>query len=298
MKLLFLLTVVLGLSPPRATRRRRVPPSRRQVRLRLQRLRSRQLPPVLVALFAASTLQWTTRTPRNQPSQSTKRVQLFHPVQNLPTASAPSAGCKPTRIRSHFWHTRRLQMPRERISTSRNRNWRPKVRRGSGRQRSSATGSFCITRISRERFRSPTSTQGSMRAGTTTITRRTTKATCAGSAAFATCYMHTKSDAGPPLRNKWPGAPAAACARGAVRPRAGSDRPHARPARSRGSPARRAQGLLDEAVFVGVAPGSCSRCRAAPDPTLPRRSRPATPHPTLPSRPVRSAGAGDRPGAQ
>ena len=64
MKLQFLLTVVLGLllnSPPLATRRRRVPPLCRQVRRRLQRLRFRQLPPVLVALFAASTLQWTTR---------------------------------------------------------------------------------------------------------------------------------------------------------------------------------------------------------------------------------------------
>ena len=130
MKLLFLLTVVLELSlnsPPRATRRRRVPPSRRQVRHRLQRLRSRQLPPVLVALFATLTLQWTTRKPRIQPSQSTKRAQLFHPVQNLPTATAPSAGCKRTRIRSDFPHTRRLLIPRKRISTSRNRNWRPKV---------------------------------------------------------------------------------------------------------------------------------------------------------------------------
>ena len=215
MKLLFLLTVVLELSlnsPPRATRRRRVPPSRRQVRHRLQRLRSRQLPPVLVALFAASTLQWTTRKPRIQPSQSTKRVQLFHPVQNLPTATAPSAGCKRTRIRSDFPHIPPYLMPRERISTtSRNRSWRTKVRRGSRRQRSSATGSLCITRISRERFRSPTSTLGSMRAGTTTITRRTTRSTCAGSAAFTTCYMHTKSSAGP-LRNKWPGAPGPAAA--------------------------------------------------------------------------------------
>ena len=57
MKLLFLLTVVLGLSlnaPPRVTRRRCVPPSRRQVPRRLRRLRARQL---LVALFAALTLQ-------------------------------------------------------------------------------------------------------------------------------------------------------------------------------------------------------------------------------------------------
>ncbi len=59
MKLLFLLTVVLGLSlnsPRRVTRRRRVPPSRRQVPRRLRRpgLRARQL---LVALFAALTLQ-------------------------------------------------------------------------------------------------------------------------------------------------------------------------------------------------------------------------------------------------
>ena len=147
MKLLFLLTVVLELSlnsPPRATRRRRVPPSRRQVRHRLQRLRSRQLPPVLVALFAASTLRWTTRKPRIQPSQSTKRVQLFHPVQNLPTATAPSAGCKRTRIRSDFPRIRGYLMPRAKINTSRNRSWRTNVRRGGRRQRSSATGSLCI----------------------------------------------------------------------------------------------------------------------------------------------------------
>ena len=203
MKLLF--------SPPLATRRRRVPPSRRQVRRSLQRLRSRQLPPVLVALFAASTLQWTTRKPRIQPSQSTKRMQLFHPVQNLPTAAAPSAGCKRTRIRSDFPHTRRLRRHQGKISTSRKRNWRPKVRRGGGRQRSSATGSLCITRTSREKHRSPMLILGSMRAGTTTITRRTTRETCAGSAAFTTCYMHTKSSAGP-LRNKWPGAPGPAAA--------------------------------------------------------------------------------------
>ena len=110
MKLLFLLTVVLGLSlnSLRVTRRRRVPPSRRQVRRRLLRLRARRL---LVALFAASTLQWITRKPWNQHSQSTKRIQLPHPVQNLPTAAAPSAGCKRTRIRSDFQHTRRLLIP-------------------------------------------------------------------------------------------------------------------------------------------------------------------------------------------
>jgi hypothetical protein len=186
MKLLFLLTVVLGLSlnsPRRVTRRRRVPPSRRQVPRRLRRLRARQL---LVALFAASTLQYTTLKPRNQHSQLTKRMQLFHPVQNLPTAAAPSAGCKRTRMRSDFPHTRRLLMPREKISTSRNRNRRPKVRRCGGRQRSSATGSLCITRISRERCRLPTSTRGFTKAGTTTITRRTLRATCAGSVAFTT----------------------------------------------------------------------------------------------------------------
>ena len=75
------------------------------------------------------------------------------------------------------------------------------------------------------------------------------------------------------------------------RPRAGSDRLHARPARSRGPLARRAQGLLDEAVFVGVAPGSCSRCRAAadlnPSPSVPARCPP----PTQPSWPANSAGA-------
>ena len=94
MKLLFLLTVVLELSlnsPSLATRRHRVPPSRRQVRRRLQRLRSRQLPPVLVALFATLTLQWTTRKPRNQPSQSTKRMQLFHPVLPAQVARVPGS---------------------------------------------------------------------------------------------------------------------------------------------------------------------------------------------------------------
>ncbi len=184
MKLLFLLTVVLGLSlnsPRRVTRRRRVPPSRRQVPRRLRRARQ-----LLVALFAASTLQYTTLKPRNQHSQLTKRMQLFHPVQNLPTAAAPSAGCKRMRVRSDFPHTRRLLMPREKISTSRNRNRRPKVRRCGGRQRSSATGSLCITRISRERCRLPTSTRGFTKAGTTTITRRTLRATCAGSVAFTT----------------------------------------------------------------------------------------------------------------
>ena len=119
MKLLFLLTVVLGLSlnsPRRVTRRRRVPPSRRQVPRRLRRARQ-----LLVALFAASTLQYTTLKPRNQHSQLTKRMQLFHPVQNLPTAAAPSAGCKRMRVRSDFPHTRRLPTPRDRISTIRNR---------------------------------------------------------------------------------------------------------------------------------------------------------------------------------
>ena len=101
MKLLLLLTVVLELSlnsSPRVTRRRRVPssPRRRQVRrrlqrLRLKRLRSRQLPPVLVALFATLTLQWTTRKPRNQPSQSTKRMQLFHPVLPAQVARVPGS---------------------------------------------------------------------------------------------------------------------------------------------------------------------------------------------------------------
>ena len=128
-------------SPPRVTRRPAF--QRRQVRRRLQRLRARQL---LVALFAASTLQWTTRKPRNQHSQSTKRMQLFHPVQNLPTAAAPCAGCKRTRMRSDFPHTRRLPMPRERISTIRNRNRRPKVRCGGHRPGSSARVNSCITK--------------------------------------------------------------------------------------------------------------------------------------------------------
>ena len=67
MKLLFLLTVVLRLSLNYllVTRRHRVPPSRRQVRRRLLRCRSlharRRL--LLVALFAASSLQWITRKP-------------------------------------------------------------------------------------------------------------------------------------------------------------------------------------------------------------------------------------------
>jgi hypothetical protein len=97
MKLLFLLTVVLELSlnsPPRATRRRRVPPSSRQVRRRLRRLRARQL---LVALFAASTLQWITRKPRNHHSQYPGRgaysARLGRPVRppTLPTPARPPA---------------------------------------------------------------------------------------------------------------------------------------------------------------------------------------------------------------
>ena len=180
MKLLLLLGLSLG-SPPRVTRRPAF--QRRQVRRRLQRLRARQL---LVALFAASTLQWTTRKPRNQHSQSTKRMQLFHPVQNLPTAAAPCAGCKRTRMRSDFPHTRRLPMPRERISTIRNRNRRPKVRCGGRRPGSSARVNSCITRDSGDSFRLPTSIRGSTKAGTTIITRRTLGAICAGSAAFTT----------------------------------------------------------------------------------------------------------------
>ena len=187
MKLLFLIrtgVLALSLSSLRVTPRRRVPPSRRQVRRRLLRLHALQL---LVALFAASTLQWIMRKPWNQHSQSTKRMQLPHLFQNLPIAAAPIAGCKRTRIGSDFQLTRRLLMPRERISTSRNRNRRPKVRRGGRRPRSSATGNLCIARRSRERYRLPTSTRGCMRAGTTTITRSTTRAICAGCAAFTTC---------------------------------------------------------------------------------------------------------------
>ena len=190
MKLLLLLGLSLG-SPPRVTRRRRVPTSRRQVRRRL-----------LVALFAASTLQWTTRKPRIQTSQSTKRVQLFHPVQNRPTAVAPRAGCKRTLMRSGRPHTRRLPTPRERISTIRNRIQRLKVRCGGRRPRSSAGGNLCTTRDSRDSFRVPTSTRGSTKAGTTTTTRRTLGAICSGSAAFTACWTPTEFRAGA-FRNKW-----------------------------------------------------------------------------------------------
>ena len=185
MKLLLLPTGVLALLwySLRVRRRRRVPLCR-QVRrrpLHLRLLRARQF---LVALFAASTFEWIVRKTWNQHSQLTKRMQI---AQHLPTAAAPSAGCKSTRIKSNFQLTRRLPMPRERISTTRNRNRRLKNRRGGRRSRSSAPGNFIITRSSRERYRLPTSTRGCMRAGTTIITRRTTQAICAGCAAFATC---------------------------------------------------------------------------------------------------------------
>ena len=119
-----------------------------------------------------------------QASESTQPVDEADAA--FPSCAAPSAGCKSTRIRSDFPHTRRLLIPRKRISTSRNRNWRPKV----------------------------------------------------------PCYMHTKSSAGP-LRNKWPGARAATCGRGAVRQAVGL-RPGLRRKR-RSPPARRTQarGLLD-----------------------------------------------------
>jgi hypothetical protein len=101
MKLLFILTVVLGLSlnsRPRVTRRRSVPPSRRQVRRRLRRLRARQL---LVALFASPTLQWITRKPR-----------LGRPVRppTLPTPARPPAfqTARPNgaRARASLWRAR------------------------------------------------------------------------------------------------------------------------------------------------------------------------------------------------
>jgi hypothetical protein len=138
MKLLLLPTGVLALLwySLRVRRRRRVPLCR-QVRrrpLHLRLLRARQF---LVALFAASTFEWIVRKTWNQHSQLTKRMQI---AQHLPTAAAPSAGCEITRIKSNFQLTRRLPMPRERISTTRNQTRRLKVRRGGRRPRCSATG--------------------------------------------------------------------------------------------------------------------------------------------------------------
>ncbi len=154
--------------------------SRMLVRRRLLHLHlhARQF---LVALFAASTFKWIMRKTWNQHSQLTKRVQISQ------HNAAPSAGCKSTRIKSSFQLTRRLLKPRQKICTTRNRNrrlkLRLKVRRGGRRPRSSATGNLCITRSSIELCglcQLPTSTRGCMRAGTTTITRRTTQAICAG----------------------------------------------------------------------------------------------------------------------
>ena len=82
--------------PRRPTRRHSVPPSHRRVRRRLL-LRSL----LRDALFAASRLK---RSPWNQRpgNQSAKGMQLPHPVENpvqdLPTAPAPSAGFKSTSI--------------------------------------------------------------------------------------------------------------------------------------------------------------------------------------------------------
>ncbi len=153
MKLLFSLTVVLGLSRNslRITQQCRIPPSRLLVRRRLDWQ--------LFALFAASSLLWKTpHMPWNQRRLRllTKRQALPpNPVQNLPTAAAPRIGCKSMRIRSDFHDTLRPRMPRERISIIqiRNRNRGPKVRCGSRRPRSSAGGNLCITRNSGDSFR-------------------------------------------------------------------------------------------------------------------------------------------------
>jgi hypothetical protein len=112
-------------------------------------------------------------------------AELPSPGHSTPRVPAPTS-CKRTRMRSDFPHTRRLPMPRERISTIRNRNRRPKVRCGGRRPGSSARVNSCITRDSGDSFRLPTSIRGSTKAGTTIITRRTLGAICAGSAAFTT----------------------------------------------------------------------------------------------------------------
>ena len=75
------------------------------------------------------------------------------------------------------------------------------------------------------------------------------------------------------------------------RPRAGSDRPHPRPARSAAHPQGARRGCLTRLCLSAWRPAHAPGA-GPPDPTLYRRSRPATPHPILPSRPARSAGAG------
>ena len=137
--------------PRRPTRRLSVPPSHRRVRLRLRSL-------LRDAHLAASGLKCRTQTPWNQRrgNQSAKGMQLPYPVENpvqdLPAAAAPSAGFKSTSIISDLHDTRRLLVPRETSSTL-NRNRRPEVRCGVRRLSSSATGNFCTTRRSRDRYR-------------------------------------------------------------------------------------------------------------------------------------------------
>ena len=137
--------------PRRPTRRLSVPPSHRRVRLRLRSL-------LRDAHLADSGLKCRAQTPWNQRrgNQSAKGMQLPYPVENpvqdLPAAAAPSAGFKSTSIISDLHDTRRLLVPRETSSTL-NRNRRPEVRCGVRRLSSSATGNFCTTRRSRDRYR-------------------------------------------------------------------------------------------------------------------------------------------------
>ena len=138
--------------PRRPTRRLSVPPSHRRVRLRLRSL-------LRDAHLADSGLKCRTQTPWNQRrgNQSAKGMQLPYPVENpvqdLPAAAAPSAGFKSTSIISDLHDTRRLLVPRETSSTLNRRNRRPEVRCGVRRLSSSATGNFCTTRRSRDRYR-------------------------------------------------------------------------------------------------------------------------------------------------